>query len=537
MPKRTTRRHGTGASTELGSEPDVARGCGANSRAGTQTHHDGEPLSSRAAFQQSQHHAAPLIRHYERPCALAVFKHKRTAAILRRHLALQGATVHQHGVRGERPWPSGWGGIAPLGSTARDRHQSVTPHPQNDVVKLTLPVKLLPTPEQRAALVDTLHLCNEGANLCSRVVWREKKFRQFDIHALVYQDLKTLGLGAQAAIRTIAKVADAYQLDHRTRRKFRAASAQPFDDRMLSWNHDAKTVSIWSVRGRRKDIAFVGADEHLAQIAKSRNGESDLVFRDGELYLHATIDVPEPPTIVPKSFLGVDLGIVNIATTSDGARHAGMHLNRVRHRNRHLRQKLQKKGTKSAKRLLKRRSRKESRFARDVNHCISKQIVAEAQRTGRGIALEDLKGIRERARSKKPQRATLHSWSFAQLGAFVSYKAQRAGIPVVFVDPACTSQTCSVCGNIDKRARKNQATYQCTNENCGVSLHADENAAVNIASRGAGRWADVNRPDAGPQASSLDGPTGRARRRTEPAQTDHTFCSPRHLQAHPFRGG
>ena len=189
-------------------------------------------------------------------------------------------------------------------------------------------------------------------------------------------------------------------------------------------------------------------------------------------------------------------------------RYAGAHLNRVRHRNRRLRHKLQHKGTKSAKRLLKKRSRKESRFAKDVNHCVSKQLVAAAQRTGRGIALEDLTGIRGRARSRKPQRATLHSWSFAQLGAFVSHKAQSAGVPVVFVDPAYTSQTCSACGRVDKKARTNQATYHCTNAQCGVSLHADENAAVNIASRGVRRWAAVNRPDAGLQASSPKGNQG-----------------------------
>src|SRR5207244_11217770 len=88
------------------------------------------------------------------------------------------------------------------------------------------------------------------------------------------------------------------------------------------------------------------------------------------------------------------------------------------------------------------RRRKESRFARDVNHCISKRIVAKAECTGRGIALEDLKGIGERVKARKPQRATLKSWSFAQLGAFVAYKGALSGVPVVFVDPANISQTC-----------------------------------------------------------------------------------------------
>jgi IS605 OrfB family transposase len=107
-------------------------------------------------------------------------------------------------------------------------------------------------------------------------------------------------------------------------------------------------------------------------------------------------------------------------------RHAGKHLNRVRHRNQRLRAKLQRKGTKSAKRLLRKRRRKEARFAADTNHVISKRIVAEAERTGCGIALEDLKGIRGRVRLRKPQRATLHSWAFRQLGSFIGYKARRA---------------------------------------------------------------------------------------------------------------
>jgi IS605 OrfB family transposase len=61
---------------------------------------------------------------------------------------------------------------------------------------------------------------------------------------------------------------------------------------------------------------------------------------------------------------------------------------------------------------------------------------AEATRTGRGIALEDLSGIRDRVRLRKPQRVTLHAWSFHQLGRFIAYKAARAGIAVVYVDPA-----------------------------------------------------------------------------------------------------
>src|SRR5258708_4814907 len=113
------------------------------------------------------------------------------------------------------------------------------------------------------------------------------------------------------------------------------------------------------------------------------------------------------------------MGIVNIATTSTGSRACGARLNRYRKRQNRLRQKLQAK--KTALRLLKKRRRKEARFAADINHQISKRIVVEAKRTGQGIAVEELTGIRTRVRFRKPQ---------------------RAGVALVEVDPAYTSQTC-----------------------------------------------------------------------------------------------
>jgi IS605 OrfB family transposase len=146
--------------------------------------------------------------------------------------------------------------------------------------------------------------------------------------------------------------------------------------------------------------------------------------------------------------------------------------------------------------LLKKRRRKEHRFATDINHQISKSIVAEAKRTGRGIAVEQLGGIRARVRLRKPQRATLHSWAFAQLGDFLAYKAKAAGVAFIQVDPAHTSQMCSHCGWVEKRNRRSQSVFQCVR--CDFVGHADHNAASNIALRGVVRWGEIMRPDAAP---------------------------------------
>jgi putative transposase len=122
--------------------------------------------------------------------------------------------------------------------------------------------------------------------------------------------------------------------------------------------------------------------------------------------------------------------------------------------------------------------------------------VAEAERTGCGIAVEQLGGIRDRVRLRKPQRATMHAWAFAQLGSFLAYKAKQAGVAFIEVDPAYTSQTCSACGWVDKRNRRCQAVFECGR--CGFVGHADHNAAINIASRGVKRWGEVMRPHAAP---------------------------------------
>lgn len=109
-----------------------------------------------------------------------------------------------------------------------------------------------------------------------------------------------------------------------------------------------------------------------------------------------------------------------------------------------------------------------------------------AQRTERGIALEELKGIRKRVRLRRPQRTALHSWAFAQLGDFIQYKSKRVGIPVLFVDPAHTSTTCAECGRTDKKNRTSQANFAC--RSCSVIQHADINASRNIAARAAVAW-------------------------------------------------
>ncbi|MFE2984804.1 RNA-guided endonuclease InsQ/TnpB family protein [Streptomyces sp. NPDC059262] len=364
----------------------------------------------------------------------------------------------------------------------------------------------MPEAYQAAALRSTLRTVNDLACWVSQVALARGVPREYELRKHTYAHLKAEGLGAQAAQHVIKKVRDAYTTLHanlragnlgkpKSRRRvkaeskpitFRPEAAQPYDDRCLSWQYGQQTVSIWTTAGRIKNVSFVCSADALKVLRDYRKGECDLVERDGVFYLIATCDVPEAEPYEPDGFIGVDLGIVNVATTSTGYQAAGRGLGRYRKRQLALRAKLQKKRTKSAKRRLKERSRRETRHVKNTNHIIAKTIVTEAERTAHGIALEELKGIRRRVRLRKPQRVTLHSWAFAQLGDFIVYKAKRAGVPLVFVDPAYTSQTCAECGHVDKRNRVDQGLFIC--RGCGGVAHADRNASHNIAARGAAVW-------------------------------------------------
>jgi putative transposase len=391
-------------------------------------------------------------------------------------------------------------------------------------IKQVVTVRLLPTEREAAALDATLRVCNEAASWLSAAMHAGRVRRKYDAHKRFYTELRQRwGLSAQPAIRVIGKVADAcsalrgninagnYGPPGSRRRKtvsdkpigFRADASQPFDARCLSWKiPDAvggreAAVSIWTTRGRLKGVRALAAQRDLVLLRTHAIRETDLIHRDGKWFLYATVESPDARLAQPvNGFVGVDMGIINIATSSDGRRAAGARLNRYRRRQQRLRARLQAKKTSSARRLLKKRRRKDARFAAAFNHRISRRIVAAAERTGRGIAVEQLAGIRERVRLRKPQRAAVHTWAFAQLGTFLAYKAARAGVAFVQVDPAHISQTCHECGWVDKRKRRSQSEFVCGR--CDFVGHADHNAAINIAARGVERWGEVMRPYAAP---------------------------------------
>jgi putative transposase len=349
-------------------------------------------------------------------------------------------------------------------------------------VKQVIVLKLEPSPEQHQALLQTLEAFNAGCQYAADVAYEKRCANKVALQPMVYGTLRErFGLSSQMAIRAIAKAVEAYKRDKRVHLRFQPHGAMVYDERIMSFKR-LTHVSLLTLAGRQLIPLRYGAYQ-AARLDRAQ-GQADLVYRDGTFFLFVTIDLPTPPPTEGGEALGVDLGIVEIATDSDGCSHSGEPVKAVRRRVRRLRTLLQSQGTKSAKKHLRKIRRRQSRFVRDTNHCIAKRLVEAARSTGRALALEALKGIRARANGfSRGARWLLGNWAFDQLAQFVRYKAEAAGVPVVFVDPRNTSRTCSNCGHCEKANRKSQSQFLCLS--CGLALNADFNAALNIKARAA----------------------------------------------------
>ena len=357
-------------------------------------------------------------------------------------------------------------------------------------VCLVAPVRLLPSAHQSAALEGTLECANMARSWIALQGHASRVFGRTALHRLTYYEARErFGLSAQMIVRAIGSVVECFKRDRRSLPRFRSWASFPYDNRILTIHRDRDEISIWTLAGRLS-IEFACGDRQRDLLDRAlRFGGCDLrPLPDGRWMLDITVQVEAPDPHEPDGWLGIDLGVVNVATDSDGHRAAGGQLNGLRRRHRRLRGRLQKLGSRSARRRLRRRAGREQRFATDVNHRIAKDIVRRAERTGRGIALEDLNGIRSRIRARRPQRGALHSWAFAQLRHLIAYKAKLVGVPVIYVDPRNTSRSCPRCGHTSRRNRLSQAGFRCVE--CGHHGHADHIAACNIAGRAA-----VNRPN------------------------------------------
>lgn len=265
-------------------------------------------------------------------------------------------------------------------------------------------------------------------------------------------------------------------------KEFRPTSAN-YDARIFAFREKDWTVSL-TLLGCREHIKLQLGNYQLGKLKGCKPTSAQLCKHlDGLYYIHIQLTEEVPKPIQSDKVIGVDFGRRDIAVTSKGDRWDRKQIKDARDKFAHVRGSVQSKGTKGAKRLLKRLSGRERRYQQWLNHNISRHIIDDAKRSRSVVAIEDLSGIRTRTNEqprRKTERRRSNSWAFYQLRLFLEYKGLQAGVRVIAVPPAYTSQTCNQCLHVGLRSDKR---FKCGH--CHWSGDADFNAANVISLLGA----------------------------------------------------
>jgi putative transposase len=371
---------------------------------------------------------------------------------------------------------------------------------------LTVSCKLKVSQSQAAKLDATMEAFGQALNWVNQNT-PEKIVNAVKLQSLCYYEIRArFGLSSNLAQQVCRRVAGARKVARQRNRPVKEFKRRfvTYDARIFSFREKDWTVSLTTVEGRERFELAIGnyqrgmlAGSNPKKTSGPLTRTATLVQRkDGSYYIQICVEKKPPKQQDTDKVIGVDFGRTDIAHTSEGDNWNGQQLNRVRDHYSRLRAVLQRKaskGTRSSRRrcrqLLQRLSGKERRFQVWVNHRISKAIVSRAKATNSAIALEDLTGIRERVNQQprsKTERRRANSWAFYQLRQFLEYKARVAGVSLILVPPAYTSQTCHKCLHIHPdpaQSYRSGKSFKCGH--CGWEGDADLNGANVIALLGA----------------------------------------------------
>jgi len=222
-----------------------------------------------------------------------------------------------------------------------------------------------------------------------------------------------------------------------------------------------------------------------ALVGKSINSSVQLNRREDGWWL--TLSYDEKITIQAESdapVIGVDVGIANFLTSSDG-KHYGTFHGKLRERQKRDREKRRRKAKlraclkkKGVEKLPSTSSRSGQRLTRHVRQEINRAVnECLDEHSGAQIAYEQLSVATMKFKARA-MNAYLRASNLAHIPKQIQWNAVKRGVPATKVKSAYSSQQCCMCYYVDTANRPNQQTFRCLV--CGHSTHADLNAATNI---------------------------------------------------------
>ncbi|MCE7733227.1 MAG: IS200/IS605 family element transposase accessory protein TnpB [Candidatus Heimdallarchaeota archaeon] len=363
---------------------------------------------------------------------------------------------------------------------------------------LRIPVKL--DDETTKILIETMKEYSKAAQMVFNYGLSNNTSSRVKIHHGIYKDFrKQSTLNSQLVINGKNKGVDVLKSQkkniNKTKKKkikkkakipqvkFNSFLPMRYEYRCSTINLEQQNVSLATI-SKRVNLSFE-IPKYYQKFIQWKFKSFELVYIHQRFFIHFVVENPVSQELLnsPHSgvFVGIDRGMRHIAVSSQNQFYNGSRLRCSKDKYFRLKRSLQKKGTRSANSKLRKSSGKEKRFQKDMNHCITQDIISNIP-VNSTIILEDLSYIRKTSKRRRKTRFSreFNSWAFYQFQLFLDYKAAEKNIEVVYVDPAYTSQQCSACDFIS-RANRNGANFQC--KKCDFSLNADLNASFNIKSR------------------------------------------------------
>jgi IS605 OrfB family transposase len=238
---------------------------------------------------------------------------------------------------------------------------------------------------------------------------------------------------------------------------------------------EGNQVSIIYKPRKRLSLKISPSEKQLKLMRKANCKGARLVSKDGKFFLNLILEreIHLPELRECETIIGVDIGINYIAVCS-ALFSDGKFTNPVFFKGGEWRNLCDRKRKVTRIKEFKHITRRQH----EILHIVSKRIVEYAKQFPKPIIVMEKLGHFNNNSWNKRFNFLLGNWARKKLQFMIEYKANWEGIPVAYVNPAYTSQTCHYCGSEGKREG---LTFKCSN--CGRQYNADANAAMNLAKR------------------------------------------------------
>ncbi|MBU0532266.1 transposase [Candidatus Micrarchaeota archaeon] len=342
------------------------------------------------------------------------------------------------------------------------------------LVQATIRLNVPPSRE----LIDTMVEFSKATQFAYNYAVKNKIRSWKILHQKTYRKIRAFSkLPSQLSCKAIKYALETKKGCRNRKVNFSKELSIRYDHRSYSFDFSG-ICSLSTIYGRIRQTLYV--PEYYLRTYRNWEIRSATLSKSGKhlsLNITVTRNVDVAAHTSNNKVIGIDLGINNLATTSEKQFFKGVKDKLANFQR--LKSRLQSKGTASARRHLKKLSGRQTRFMRSINHEISKLIVSRAN-AGDIIVLEDLYGIRDKSKGRALNRL-ISNWAFYQLKNFIEYKTLRKGAIFISIPSHHSSKTCSRCNETYTKRPKNAGFFKCLN--CGYSCNADLNASLNLRGR------------------------------------------------------